>query len=265
MGTGNAAALRSRPHRPSASRRPSVSTGARASPGTQLYLLGGFELRRDGAPVELPLSPQRLLAFLALHERPLHRTFVAETIWMHGSPASASASLRTTLWRLGHPHGALIEATSSHLALAAEVVVDVRALGDCARRVLQRRTEPGDGETLCSGGDLLPDAYDDWLLIVRERFRQLRLHALEALCDELTAVGHFGAAAEAAWVALSCDPLRESSHRALVRIHLAEGNRGEALRQYDVYRRLIVGSLGLEPSEAMEALVRPLRSHRHGR
>src|SRR5918993_2882409 len=103
MAAADTAGSRRRAHGAGASRQPAVSTGARASPGTRLYLLGGFELLQGGAPVELPLSLQRLLAFLALHERPLHRTFVAETIWMDGSPAHAAASLRTTLWRLGHP------------------------------------------------------------------------------------------------------------------------------------------------------------------
>ena len=38
-------------------------------------------------------------------------------------------------------------------------------------------------------GELLPDWYDDWVLLERERFRQLRLHALDALCDDLTRAG----------------------------------------------------------------------------
>jgi DNA-binding SARP family transcriptional activator len=258
MRTRKPVAARSHPPRRSAN-RPLAGGMARPPRGTRLCLLGGFELRCDGAPVELPLTPQRLLAFLALHERPLHRTFVAETIWIDKSPTSASASLRNALWRLGNPGRPLVEATSSHLALAEGVVVDVRALSDCARRVLHRRARPGDVDILCSSGDLLPDSYDDWLLVVRERFRQLRLHALEALSDELTAAGDFGAAIEAAYVAVACEPLRESAHRALIRIHIAEGNPGEALRVYDVYRRLIYGGLALEPSEAMELLVRPLR------
>jgi DNA-binding SARP family transcriptional activator len=48
--------------------------------------------------------------------------------------------------------------------------------------------------------------------------------------------------------------LRESAHRALIRVHLAEGNRFEAQRQYDLCRRLLRDRLDIEPSPQLEAL-----------
>jgi hypothetical protein len=39
--------------------------------------------------------------------------------------------------------------------------------------------------------DLLPDWYDDWMLVEAEDWRQLRLHALEALAGHLTAAGRW--------------------------------------------------------------------------
>ena len=56
------------------------------------------------------------------------------------------------------------------------------------------------------------------------------------------------------------EPLRESAHRALIRVHLAEGNAGEALRQYDLYAGMLWRQLGLGPSPLIEELVRPLRA-----
>ena len=47
------------------------------------------------------------------------------------------------------------------------------------------------------------------------------------------------------------EPLRESAHRALVRIHLAAGNAVEALRQYDLCCRLLRDQLGVEPTQQM--------------
>lgn len=38
---------------------------------------------------------------------------------------------------------------------------------------------------------------------------------------------------------LRADPLRESAHRLLVAVHLAEGNVSAALDQFDAYRRLL--------------------------
>src|SRR6266571_3495035 len=51
--------------------------------------------------------------------------------------------------------------------------------------------------------DLLPYWYEDWVLVERERFRQLRLHALEALCEQLTALGRFDHAVEAGIAAVA--------------------------------------------------------------
>src|SRR5207244_1635527 len=64
----------------SADRRSSAKRAA-ITAGIRLTLLNAFALECDGTPVALPMSAQRLLAFLALHPRPLLRPFVAGTLW----------------------------------------------------------------------------------------------------------------------------------------------------------------------------------------
>jgi DNA-binding SARP family transcriptional activator len=226
----------------------------------RLGLLNGFELRHEADVVALPLSAQRLLAFLALRDRPLQRVYVAGMIWVESSQEHANANLRTTLWRLRRPRCPLVRATSTQLALEAGVAVDVREAAWRAQRAIEHRAESADLPQLCEAGDLLPDWYDDWLLIERERFRQLRLHALEALCDDLARAGRFAAATDAGLAAIAGEPLRESAHRGLIKAHLAEGNVGEALRTYVLYRDLLRRELGLEPSSEMERLVQAMTS-----
>ena len=51
------------------------------------------------------------------------------------------------------------------------------------------------------------------------------------------------------------EPLRESAHRAVILVHLSEGNRSEALRQYEFCRRLLKEQLALEPSIQLERLL----------
>ena len=87
-------------------------------------------------------------------------------------------------------------------------------------------------------GDLLPDWYDDWLMIERERLRQLRVHALEHLAERAVREGRFGHAIDCSLAAIAADPLRESAHRILIRAYLAEGNSSAGLRQYREYCRL---------------------------
>jgi DNA-binding SARP family transcriptional activator len=219
----------------------------------RLSLLGGFELRCTGQEVAVPRSGQRLLALLALQARPLERLWVAGTLWIDATEERAGASLRSALWRLPQPGGtAVVEASTTHLRLARDVAVDVHELAARAEG------DDPDLEPSALARDLLPDWYEDWVVLERERLRQLRLHALEALCRRLTQAGRFGAAVQAGLAAVAGEPLRESAHRTLIRAHLAEGNPGEAVRQYHLYRRLLAGELAIEPSAAIRELVQPL-------
>ena len=222
-----------------------------------LGLLGGFELHQRGVAVSVPGSAQRLLAFLALQPRPVLRVYVAGSLWLDSDEGHANSSLRSALWRLHRLSGTLVTATHNRLAIASELDVDVHAVSGVAHTLLDRRSTPRRSavEQLCLAGDLLPDWYDEWLVIERERFRQLRLHALEAVCRQLTDAARFFEATEVGLAAVAAAPLRESAHRALIEVHLAEGNVAEAVRQYKAYRRLVLIHLGAEPSGGLQELV----------
>ncbi len=222
----------------------------------RVSLLDGFELRCGGQRIELPLSSQRLVAFLALHNRPLLRLYVAGTLWIDVSEERSHANLRSALWRLRQSGYVVVEATPSHLQLGSGVEVDMHRVLALSRRLLRQVDGDFDGTDL--RGDLLPDWYDEWLGSERERVRQLRLHALEAVAEQFLADGRYGEAVEAGLTAVETEPLRESAHRVLVRVYLAEGNWSEALRQYCVFRKRLRDELGLLPSGQMEALVEPL-------
>ncbi len=244
-----------------ASLLPAPETRARAdaTPSVTLRLLRGFELRRDDDVVSLPMSTQRLVAFLALRARPLQRVHVAGTLWIDASEEQANACLRTALWRLRRLGSSMISATSTHLAFSDSVAVDARGAETLAGEVLRGLGGGADGVfALCDVGELLPDWYDDWVLIERERLRQLVMHALERLSADATAAGRFADATEAGLAAVAQEPLRESAHRLVVEAHLADGNPGEAIRQYRLYSRLLHEHLGLTPSPRMDALVRGL-------
>jgi DNA-binding SARP family transcriptional activator len=233
--------------------------GARRSP-LRLSLLHGFELRRGEQIVSLPPSAQRLLAFVALHEHPVRRIYVAGQLWTNASQEHANASLRTTLWRLRRPACTVVEGGEGEIGLGTHVEVDVHDVALRAQRVLEHRVEQGDLLRLSRAGDLLPDWYDDWLVVERERLRQLRLQALETLCEDLMAHGHLAAAMEAGLAAVAAEPLRESAHRVVIEVHLRQGNLAEALRQYHLYRHLLHEELQLVPSSAMRSLVESILS-----
>jgi DNA-binding SARP family transcriptional activator len=222
-------------------------------------LLDGFDLWAVGGRVELPLSAQRLLAFLALQPRPVQRVYVAGTLWTGASEERSLGSLRSALWRLRRTVPDAVEARGSLLELGRGVGVDVRELSALAQDVLDRRVDSWvAGIESRLQGDLLPDWYDDWVLLEQERWRHLRLHALEALCEQLAAAGRHWSAIEVGLAAVRADPLRESAHRALIRADLAEGNAAEAVRHYRQFRRRLKRELGLAPSPLLRELVSEL-------
>jgi DNA-binding SARP family transcriptional activator len=218
-----------------------------------LHLLAGFGVDVDGEEVPLPGSAQRLVAFVALHERPVLRPYAAGTLWLDWPETRAAGNLRSALWRIQRHAPELVSADSHMLRLDRCVRVDLREAETLARAELAGSSTGTEPEALAL--DLLPDWYDDWVLLERERFRQLRLRALESRCDRLTAAGRLDEALEAGLLAVSGEPLRESAHRALVRLHLEEGNASEALRQFRLCRRLLLEQLGVEPSPRMLDLV----------
>ena len=83
----------------------------------RLCLLGGFALETDERCAPLPLHVQKLVAFLALQGRPLHRAYVAGRLWLDYDQEHAHGCLRTTLWRLSLLPFAVVDATTTHLAL----------------------------------------------------------------------------------------------------------------------------------------------------
>jgi DNA-binding SARP family transcriptional activator len=237
-------------------------------PGTDgevmVALLGGFALFWGGSILGIPRASQRLLAFLALHGRMVKRAAVAGKLWPDASESHAYANLRSALARLhGTAHKAL--ATSKlELGLAEGVTVDIRRAQALARRLLDPavmpdRSELGMDPVPALSADLLPDWYDDWVLIEAEDWRQLRMHALEALARRLIALGRWGEAVDAAGAAVRAEPLRESGRAALIQVHLAEGNQSEAVREFRRYQALLRSELGLEPTRRLRQLIQGLQ------
>ena len=224
--------------------------------GPRLILLDGFLL--DGIPTGYlpPARAQRLLALLALRG-PTPRSTVGGLLWPDAPEARAQGSLRTTLWQLGAVGVPLVAVRGDRVSLAADLPVDAEVFSRAAREILSGATGTNidPSALLALGGELLPGWYDDWVLVERERLRQLRLHALEAAATGLCANGRYAAAIDTALEAVRLEPLRESPHHILVRVHLCEGNVVEAARHLTAFRRLLWAELGVEPSPRLLALI----------
>lgn len=226
----------------------------------ELRLIGGFEARVGGWPFRLGASAQRLLVLLAVRDQPLSRSQAAGMLWPDVPAQRAAANLRSVLWRL-HRSCTWLDTQGDLMRLPGTVRVDLHEACESARLLLHRNTTLSE-ERLVEllhanfNDELLPEWSEEWLIAERERFRQLRLHALEALCGRLTAACWYGAAVDLGLAVVRADPLRESGHSVLISAYMAEGNYCEALRQFRRYEALVRRELRVDPSPRLRELLR---------
>jgi DNA-binding SARP family transcriptional activator len=224
-----------------------------------VHLFGGPYVTLGARRHEVPQGSKQLLAFVALRRRRVERNHAAGTIWPVGDDTRAAGNLRSALWRLRRAGIDVLVADKWSLGLGASVLVDLHLMDQWATRLIEGTALGEDLAISPSWADalnLLPGWYDDWALMERERIRQRILHALEALSGRLAAAGRFADAVEAAILAVSAEPLRETAQRALISAHVAEGNLAEARRSYRVYRDLVRSELGVEPSRDLLTMLR---------
>ena len=183
----------------------------------------------------------------------LSRSKAAGHLWADLPEGRALGNLRTVLWRARQDCHGLISEERDNVRLS-DVQIDLLDVRAWAWRAL-RAEDPWMPLPQGTALELLPGWPEDWLIESREELRLLRLYAFEACSQRLLLGGRCGEAAWLALNALNLDPFRESANRMLIEIHLKDGNRLDALRQFRKYEQLLRQELNIEPSPSLTALV----------
>jgi DNA-binding SARP family transcriptional activator len=227
-----------------------------AQASVRLRLLGSFSLTVDGRIARLPFSVQRLIAFLGM-TRQADRHTAAGSLWPDVTEARASCSLRAVLSKIQQLCPYTVESRSNYLILSPVVGVDTLFLRKVATRVAARSADAiQDALALLDlRGELLPTWDEEWLTFEREELRQIRLQALDCCTAQLYRSGHLAGAMMLAFEAIRADPLRESAYRLVVAIHMAQGNRAQALHAYRAYADNLWLEYRIRPSPLFKDLV----------
>jgi DNA-binding SARP family transcriptional activator len=233
-------------------RRSRPSTAENVDDPTRVTVLGSFTLTAAGAAVPLGVDARRLVAYLAVHPRPQARAALAADLWPN---ASGERLLSDALAAIAVP-GLVVEASDGALSLAPDVEVDLTEAMHLVR-VLPEIPGSEDTDTKLLTADILPGWTAAWIAVERERFRQLRLHAIEVRSQRLTAAGRHDAAVAMAEIAARSAPSRESARRVLIEAHLAQGNIAAAVAEYDSYYELLRSSVGGPVPFGLEGLLPP--------
>ena len=240
-----------------------------AEPALRLSLLGA--LRFEGAGTSLPSLARRksqaVLARLAVPlGQPVSRATLTALLWSNVGAEQANDGLRHVLTdirkALGRDAARVLLTQGDMVALAGEAVeADVAAFERLAQGVTPAALEDAvsryTGDFL-SGFDVKEEAFEEWVRSERQRLRRLAIGALQALLTRYTAAGDLARAMEAATRLLALEPLDESVHRALMRLHASQGQRPQALRQYQACVAILEQELGAEPEAATKELYREL-------
>jgi DNA-binding SARP family transcriptional activator len=201
---------------------------------------------------------ESLLPCLLLHrDAPQPRQRLAFLLWPGSTERQAQTNLRKVLHTLRRAlPGAdgLIEIGPRTLRWRADAPLwlDVEHF---ERALAEGRLEEAV-ETYT--GELLEGRYDEWLAEERERLAGLYLEALERLARRLEGSRHWPEAVRCAERLVAQDPLHEESHRLLMQLCRASGDRARAVRAYHVCATALERELGIEPSPETRAVYESL-------
>lgn len=217
----------------------------------RVCLLNRFEVLSDDDRLDIPYVGSRVIAYLALQALPVTRSRVAGVLWPETTEERAQASLRSALWRVNRVSQELIQSHNHSLSLGDEVGVDVDGLLGSAVELMSDDVLPD----LSSGGELLPDWPDDWVLFERERLRLSLLDRMEEASAYHRRAGNARLATEYAMMAIRLEPLRESARRVFIHAQLAQGNIAEAISHFRRYVKLLDDELSVPPSRLLVDLI----------
>ncbi|MGH7334247.1 MAG: BTAD domain-containing putative transcriptional regulator, partial [Candidatus Rokuibacteriota bacterium] len=228
-----------------------------------LRLLGGFLLHIDGRPRPLPArKAQALLAYLAVRAGRAHpRDTLTGLLWVDVGERQARQSLRQTMVRLrralaAHTRALLVQGDTVTLAPAA-IDLDVSEFERQVRRGTPEALEAAVSlyhGPLLDGVHVAAPPFEEWLQSERARLGELALDALRRLVDRHLKAGRVEPAIQAATRLLVFDPIQEDVHRTLMRLHVRQGRRAAALRQYQACVAVLQKELGVEPEPPTKRL-----------
>ena len=227
----------------------------------RIHLLGNPVFDLSGEPVEDFVSEKAvaLLGYLVVQFGSQAREKLADLLWGDMPAARAKANLRMAIYNLQRLFPGYLQATRLKVAFNHELDywLDVeqfeRRLAK-GPQLLSRPIEQFDSALSLYRGEFMrgislsgSPELDEWLLLERERYRQLALQGFQNYAARLMASGQYSQAIKALQELLRLEPWQESAHRQLMLAQARGGNYSAALAQYEVCRQLLADELSVEP------------------
>lgn len=239
-------------------------------------LLGPFRLSISGVPQgNVGTKMALLLSMLALQQgHSLSRDFLLEALWPDKPTIKSGPLLRNLLFRLrkllksalNGSAPVICEGSHYRLNIEAGISIDTFDFDNLIKKAVQSRFDH-DKQLVISfyeeavalyRGDLLNTSCFD-IEIERERLRNLYLQAVSYLAEHSLQLNDIVKTMRYAYCMLASNPFNENAHRLIMRGHMNNGHRAEALRQFQVCQRLLQQEFNIPPEAETMALFREIQ------
>ena len=221
-------------------------------------------------------KPRELLFFLA-EQGPADKARIGLALWPDASSAELRSAFHTTLHHLrgavGSHRVVFVDGTYRLDPTGLQYDVGRFRQGLAAARAVRTAGEPPSADAELDllldalkqyTGDFLAACTGAWAAATRDELGTLRGRALLAAARLAGRIGRTAEAVDAYEQLVRLDPLAEVAHRELMLCLAALGDRGRALRQYEVLSTLLRDELGVDPDPRTLA-VRARIDHPAGR
>ncbi|MGH2354400.1 MAG: BTAD domain-containing putative transcriptional regulator, partial [Chloroflexota bacterium] len=242
-----------------------------------LSFLGTFQVMLDGKPVTSfrSVNVQCLLAYLAIESgRPHQRNVLAALLWPDEPDAIARQNLRQSLYLLGQALGGkggsrtVATTQTTHLVITRQTAqfdptsdhtLDVAGFLAALQRGQVKEAMASYQGDLLAGLFCQSVAFEEWLLVTRERLHRLAVDACSQLTHRFLQQAAYDQAQHYALRQLALEPWREEAYRQSMQALARSGQRSAALDQYRTCRRILADELGAEPAAETTALYEQIR------
>lgn len=236
-----------------------------ATGNLRVRLLGPLEVvGADGGRIDVPgKKTQALLAFLAANAgRAQPREKLAALLWGDRFDEQSRQSLRQAILKLrkslGQNCAGVLQVDGDQVKLDAEAAhIDLiefeRSVAEACLAGMMRAASLYRG-SLLEGFALRETGFQEWIDAERARLQQMGSDVLASICRSQEDAGDVAAALATAQRLVTLDPLRESAHRALMRLYVCDGQRTLALKQYRTCVATLKTEVGAEPEAETQRL-----------
>lgn len=247
----------------------------------EIQTLGGLSLRLDETAVSSFASrkAEALLLYLACNPRPHARETLATMFWDDSPQQRSLANLSVLLTSLRKQVAPFIKSSRHDIQIDTieNIWIDAIALSNAlsdlpTQQALTRSTAVSiaDAVSLYNGPFLAgfyiqqAAAFSEWALLEQERLAQMTIHGMDKLANFYLERGQYAEGISLGRTLISLDPMREESHRQLIKLFAASGQRHAAVEQYESCVAILDEELGLEPAEETIALIEQVRNGQLG-